>query len=97
MKAWFEAVDLLQHNQAECIPVLARAFSLKPSEVSEMLSKVHFLTVPESVQYFGSQTQPGKVADVFSLAAKLYKENGVISSTPDPRKLLYPQLLDSLR
>ena len=61
-----------------------------------MLATDHFFTPSESSEYFGSTEKPGKVFDVFTLAAKLYKENAVIESLPELRHFVDMSLLTEL-
>lgn len=97
MSAWFKAVDYMKHHEDECAGIISRAFKLEPAEVKDMLSKDHFFTIEESKAYFGVEEKAGKVAEVFSLAAKLYKENGVIQAEPDPQPLIDKSLLNELK
>lgn len=97
MRAWFRTIEYMKSNEKECIDIIAKAFKLQPAEVKDMLTTDHFFTVGESRKYFGTIQNPGQVFDVFDLAAKLYKENGVIEKIPEIKPLIDTSLLSELK
>ena len=96
MKAWFRTIEYMKENPEECTQIIAKAFKLEPREVKNMLTTDHFFTIQESVDYFGDIAKPGKVFEVFDLAAKLYKENGVIERTPNIKPLINTTMVQKL-
>ncbi len=97
MKAWFHTIKYMKDNEQECINIIANAFKLDTSEVKDMLATDHFYTIDESMKYFGSSESPGKIFEVFSLAGRLYKENGVIEKIPKAEPLVDSTLLKELK
>lgn len=97
MRAWFRTVEYMKAHEQECINVIANAFKLEPSEVKDMLATDHFFTIDESIEYFGSYQNPGKIFEVFALAARLYKENGIIENIPQAKPLIDSTLLEELK
>lgn len=97
MHAWFRTVEYMKGHEQECISIIAKAFKLEPSEVKDMLATDHFFTIDESIEYFGSLQNPGKIFEVFALAARLYNENGVIERIPQAKPLIDSTLLEELK
>ncbi len=97
MRAWFRTVEYMRSHEDECVKIIAKAFKLDVFEVKDMLSTDHFFTTRESKEYFGTADKPGKLYEVFSLASRFYKENGVIDIIPDAKPLIDVSLLEELR
>jgi NitT/TauT family transport system substrate-binding protein len=97
MKAWFKTINYFKEDTEECIPIIANAFKLSETDVKEMLLTDHFFSLGESKTYFGSIEQPGKVFDIFDMAAKLYKENNVIESIPSINDIIDISLLNDIK
>jgi NitT/TauT family transport system substrate-binding protein len=97
MRAWFHAVAYLQEHENECLPIIAKAFTLKPDEAKEMLKTNKLYNLEESKRYFGTIKEPGQFFEVFRLASSLYKQNGVIDAVPEVEPLIDTSLLERLK
>ena len=82
IRAWWKGVEYLKDHPDESQKIIGRALNLKEKEVAEILTTTHFFTIQEALAYFGTKQRPGRAFQVFSLAAKLYKDNGVIYTLP---------------
>lgn len=93
VRVWYRAVDYMKSHPEDSISITAKALKVSVADASAMLQSVRFYTVSEAKQYFGTSERPGPLADVFGVAARLYKENGVIERVPNIGPLLDASVL----
>jgi len=89
-KAWFDAVDFWKKNPVEGNKIMAKALGLSEQEIADMVKGVRFLGKDENLKMYGDKTgaTPGSIVYLTNLAAKFWKEKGIMDANADISKLI---------
>jgi NitT/TauT family transport system substrate-binding protein len=93
ISGWFKALDYYKTHPKEGNEIIARAYKLKPQEVSDIVSGIHFYDLPINKSFMGTKDSPGPIYGVFDSASQLWHQAGVTKSTVDAKNYIDPSFL----
>lgn len=95
-KAWFKAIDFWKKNPEEGNKIMAKALGLSEEEIADMVKGVRFLGKEENVKMFADKTgsNPGSIFYLNNLAAKFWKEKGIMDADTDAGKLINTKFVE---
>jgi NitT/TauT family transport system substrate-binding protein len=85
--AWQEALQYLKQHPEEGVKIIASKLKLSPADAKDMLATTAFMSKSESEDYLRTG-----LPDVIKTATRLYRENKVISTSPDFTKRIVTDL-----
>jgi NitT/TauT family transport system substrate-binding protein len=88
IRAWFKAVQYCKSNPDDANAIIAKAFDLKPSEVSDMLTGVKLFDEGMNKKFLSFSGEPHTVLEIAGKAGELYFRAGLISNKPDAKTLV---------
>ncbi|MFH1066924.1 MAG: ABC transporter substrate-binding protein [bacterium] len=95
MRAWFDSIEFLKTNSKEAHEIMARNFHMPIEELETQLTTVKFLSYQESLAKFSKDTDLN-VFQLAEMAAKIFKEDGVLKKDVHPESLVDGSLLKEL-
>jgi NitT/TauT family transport system substrate-binding protein len=96
LKAWFSALRFLEENRTEAIEIMSRNLGIDTNEMSAMLDLIKFPSYQENLDYFGVGGKENKFIKTFNEAARIWKEEGLITKVPDGKSAYDSSFLENL-
>jgi len=93
-KAWFKAIDFWKNNPAEGNKIMAKSLGLSEEEIAEMVKGVRFLGKEENVKMFGDKEGKDSIFALTDLAAKFWKEKGIMDESTNLDKLIDAKFIE---
>lgn len=76
---WYDAINYMKTNPNDAIMIIAKKIGEKPESVKSELKDVKFYDKAGNLKYFGTVDKKGEFYEVTGLAAKLWKQLGLIN------------------
>lgn len=92
VKAWNDAVEYYRQNPEEGNKIMAKALSLSEEETADMAKGVKFMGKAENKKFF-DRANPEGIYYITELAAKFWKEKGVIDKEIKGEELIDPSFV----
>lgn len=76
LRGIYRAIDYFNENRAEAIAIMAPHYRLTSEEFEETLANLEYTDYEQSLEYMGSEGQPGTLHGIFDTVMELNVENG---------------------
>jgi NitT/TauT family transport system substrate-binding protein len=96
MRAYYDAFNWFQQNQAEGLNVVGKATDEKPEDVKADLDTLVLYDLAKGKQVMGTKTSPGKIYDNAKAAGDFWKSLGKIDKPVNPSDAINPDFINSL-
>ncbi len=92
---WFDAIEYMKTNPDDAIAIIAKHTGEKPESVKNQLNDVKFYDQAGNKEYFGTPENQGEFYKVTGIAAKLWKDLGLINKDVDATTIIDGSFLDA--
>ena len=93
VRAYDRAVRFIDTNADEANEIMAEKMGMKPDEVPALLEGVKLFTIPENRKFFGTDEEPGRIADVFDAASEFWTATGEIDEPVEASTAIDPSFV----
>ena len=92
---WYEAINYMKSNPDDAIAIIAKRMGEKPESIKSELNDVKFYDQAGNKAYFGTADNQGDFYKVTALAAKLWKDLGLVNKDVDAASIIDGSFLDA--
>ncbi|MDQ0203424.1 ABC transporter substrate-binding protein [Pectinatus haikarae] len=91
---WYEALEYMKTNNDDAIAIIAKRVGEKPENVKDELKDVKFYDQAGNKEYFGTADQKGEFYKITAIAAKLWKDLGLVDKDVNADSIIDGSFLD---
>jgi NitT/TauT family transport system substrate-binding protein len=96
LRAWFESIKFINSNRDEALAIMSKNLGIAKDELAGMLEGIRFPTYEDNLQYFGVAGGTNSFVETFQSAAAIWKDEGLINTTPGTQGIWDSSFLQNL-
>lgn len=97
MRAWFKAVEYTKAHPDEAAGIMSKEFNVPPEDFKRMAAGAQLSDLPDTLETFGTASQPGPVLQLAVDASELWMASKVIDTPVAPEDVIDWTVVDKLR
>jgi NitT/TauT family transport system substrate-binding protein len=96
IEGYDETIKFINTNEAKAFADVADFLKQKPDEIKAIMKEVPLWTIAENKKFYGTESSPGPVYDIFDQASKFWTDIGEISSPADAKEAIDPSFVNEV-
>jgi len=96
LRGWYKALSYYRTHPDEASRIIAPYFKLTPEEYRRQVGGLHWPTLKEAAEHFGTADKPGSLYELFDTIALIKHNAGRIHDKPEAAQALAPEILAAL-
>lgn len=91
IKAWFQALSVIQQDKARAYPIMARQEHVSPAQIEQIMSGILLLDKQQNLEQFSGN--PSALLNTCMDIQRILKQSGMTTGSDDLSQLINPNLL----
>jgi NitT/TauT family transport system substrate-binding protein len=96
IQGYADAIDFIKTNETKAFADVKDFLKQKPDEIKAIMTEVPLWTIAENKKFYGTESSPGPVYDIFDKASEFWKNIGEIDTPADAKEAIDPSFVNEV-